>query len=119
MYPLLRIDETLDRMGNLEFYSSIDLAAGYWQIEIVEEDKEKTAFITRDGLFEFNGADIEKVMRAIGRWYDVTINYEAEKDSHRFTGQISRSVSASDAIQILATSGYHFNIQGKEITVLP
>jgi hypothetical protein len=54
VYPLPRIDDTLDRMGNLEFYTSIDLAAGYWQIEIAEEDKKKTAFITRDGLFEFN-----------------------------------------------------------------
>src|SRR6185437_2727659 len=45
VYPLPRIDETLNRMGNLEFYSSIDLAVGYWQIEIVEEDKQKTAFV--------------------------------------------------------------------------
>src|SRR3978361_1430446 len=54
VYPLPRIDETLHLMGKMEFYSSIDLAAGYWQIEIAEGDKEKTAFITRDGLFEFN-----------------------------------------------------------------
>ncbi|UYV81197.1 K02A2.6-like, partial [Cordylochernes scorpioides] len=34
-------------------YSTIDLKAGYWQIGIDEADREKTAFITPDGLFEF------------------------------------------------------------------
>jgi hypothetical protein len=32
----------------------MDLAAGYHQIEMVEEDKEKTAFVCSQGLFEYN-----------------------------------------------------------------
>jgi len=54
VYPLPRIDETLETMRGLEFYTSIDLASGYWQVEIQEQHKEKSAFITRNGLFEFN-----------------------------------------------------------------
>jgi ferric-dicitrate binding protein FerR (iron transport regulator) len=77
------------------------------------------AMAWKNGLFVFNGADIETVMRSIERWYDVSIVYEAGKDSHRFTGQISRTSKASEALEILATSGYHFKIQGKIITVLP
>ena len=73
----------------------------------------------KNGLFAFAGADIATVMRAMARWYDVSIVYEAGKDSHRFTGQISRSSKASEALQILTASGYHFSIQGKTITVLP
>ena len=37
-----------------QFYTTFDLADGYYQVELAEEDKEKTAFITEYGLFEFN-----------------------------------------------------------------
>jgi hypothetical protein len=54
VYPLPRIDETLEKMRGMKYYTSIDLASGYWQIELDEVSKEKTAFICHAGLFEFN-----------------------------------------------------------------
>jgi hypothetical protein len=41
-------------MKGMQYYSMIDLAAGYWHIEIAETNKEKSAFICVTGLFEFN-----------------------------------------------------------------
>ena len=52
-FPMPRIDDTLDMLHGKKFFSTLDLAAGYWQIELDEESKEKTAFITGQGLFEF------------------------------------------------------------------
>ena len=52
-YPLPRIDDTLDALNGMKYFTTLDLASGYWQIEIEEGDIEKTAFITRQGLFEF------------------------------------------------------------------
>ncbi len=52
-YPLPRINETLDVIGNAKWFSSIDFCSGFWQIPVAEKDIPKTAFITRDGLFEY------------------------------------------------------------------
>jgi Reverse transcriptase (RNA-dependent DNA polymerase)/RNase H-like domain found in reverse transcriptase len=53
-YPLPRIDELLERYETARWFTSLDLAAGYHQVEMEEEDKEKTAFICSRGLFEYN-----------------------------------------------------------------
>ena len=53
-YPLPCIDDTLQSLSGSKWFSTIDLLSGYWQVDIAENDREKTAFITYDGLFEFN-----------------------------------------------------------------
>jgi len=52
--PLPRIDETLEQLSNKQFFSALDLASGYWQIPVHDKDREKTAFISKYGLYEFN-----------------------------------------------------------------
>src|SRR5690606_4660379 len=52
-YPLPRIDEILDAMARQTYYSTMDMASGYWQIRMAEDDIEKTAFACSEGLFEF------------------------------------------------------------------
>ena len=53
-YPLPRIDDTIDALHGAKIFSTLDLFSGYWQIEIEEKDKNKTAFICEYGQFEFN-----------------------------------------------------------------
>ena len=53
-YPLPRIDDALDSLNKACWFSTLDLASGYWQVEMDPKDKQKTAFTTRQGLFEFN-----------------------------------------------------------------
>ena len=40
-------------MNDSKYFSTLDLASGYWQILMAEEDKEKTAFTCEEGLFEW------------------------------------------------------------------
>jgi hypothetical protein len=52
-YPLPRIEECLDALNGARFFSLMDLASGYWQVQMDPKDREKTAFLTHIGLFEW------------------------------------------------------------------
>ena len=52
-FPLPRIEESLTSLGKSEWYSTLDLASGYWQVEVAPDDQEKTAFATPFGLYQF------------------------------------------------------------------
>lgn len=54
IYPRPRIDDVIDCLHSASYFSSIDLQSGYWQIPMHPSDKEKTAFVTPDGLYQFN-----------------------------------------------------------------
>ena len=52
-FPLPLISDCLDALAENKFMSTLDMASGYWQIQVHPEDRDKTAFITKYGLFEF------------------------------------------------------------------
>ena len=53
VYPLPRIDDSLDVLAGTRYFSSLDLASGYWQVGMDKDSQEKTAFTTYAGLYEF------------------------------------------------------------------
>ncbi|XP_023205547.1 uncharacterized protein LOC106700194 [Xiphophorus maculatus] len=52
-YPLPKMEECLDVLGEATIFSTLDLQCGYWQISVDPNDRCKTAFITRYGLYEY------------------------------------------------------------------
>ncbi|KFD62870.1 hypothetical protein M514_24910 [Trichuris suis] len=53
-HPLPRIDDTLLSLGGAQWFPTLDLASGFWQVAVRPEDREKTAFCTPTGLYQFN-----------------------------------------------------------------
>ena len=53
VYPIPRIDDTLDQLQHAKYFSSMDLRSGFWQIELDPSSRDKTAFISHAGLFRF------------------------------------------------------------------
>ena len=53
-YSLPRIDDSLASLNGNKYFTGLDVYSGYWQIKVHPNDKEKTAFVCDDGLFEFN-----------------------------------------------------------------
>jgi len=52
-YPLPRTDVCLDAMANTAWYSTIDLQSAYQQVILDPADRDKTAFVCREGQFQF------------------------------------------------------------------
>lgn len=52
-YPLPLIEECMDTLSGNRWFSKLDANAAYCKIKIAPEDRKKTAFITKYGLFEF------------------------------------------------------------------
>ena len=53
VYPLPRIDDSLDLLAGSKYFSTLDLASGYWQVGMDRKSQKKTAFVTHSGLYEF------------------------------------------------------------------
>lgn len=53
VYPLPRLDDALDRLYGAKYFTTLGLLSGYWQVDL-EDEAEKTALITPDGLHHFN-----------------------------------------------------------------
>ncbi|XP_068238379.1 uncharacterized protein [Palaemon carinicauda] len=51
-FPLPRIEDCIDKIGNAKYISKLDLLKGYWQVPLTENAREISAFITPEGLFE-------------------------------------------------------------------
>ena len=101
VYPIPRIDESLDALGGSQWFTTLDLLTGYWQVELSEDAREKSAFVTRSGLWQFKvlpfgltsaPATFERLMETIFRglqwktlliYLDDIIIFSKDTDTHR------------------------------------
>ncbi len=52
-YPMPRIEELVDNLSSARFITTLDLTKGYWQVPVEEKSREKTAFVTPFGKYQF------------------------------------------------------------------
>ncbi len=53
VFPLPSATEVFDQLGQARYFTCLDMANGYWHVQMAPEDMEKTAFTTFDGLYEW------------------------------------------------------------------
>ena len=51
-YPLPRMDECIDSLGDAQYFTTLDAYSGYWQMRIRKQDRPKTAFVCHAGTFQ-------------------------------------------------------------------
>lgn len=94
----------LAKNGQLKVVSGVDVA------EVVA---------WKNGIFDFEGADIESVTRQLSRWYDVEIVYNQKVDD-LFYAKIPKNTKLTEVLKALELTGkVRFTIEGKKIIVMP
>ena len=53
VFPLPQVDDTLDMLSQTQYFSTLDLTAGYWHVQMDKDSQEETAFSTYSGHYEF------------------------------------------------------------------
>lgn len=80
----------------------------------------KTVMAWKNGLFCFENADIKTVMRQMGRWYNVEVEFRGAVPQATFSGEIERSLTLSQVLQGLGSSELHYTLEnGNKLIIQP
>ncbi|AMR33155.1 hypothetical protein A0256_17895 [Mucilaginibacter sp. PAMC 26640] len=88
------------------------------QTKVVDDVDVDDETAWKNGIFQFNDAGVDKILRQASRWYDVDVVYKGKVPDREFTGRISRNVKASELLNMLKYTGIDLKIEGKNIIVL-
>jgi hypothetical protein len=73
----------------------------------------------KNGVFDFQDATLEEVMRQLQRWYDIEVVYEKDIPRLEFIGRMGRDLSLAKVLSGLEVSKVHFRLEGRRLVVLP
>lgn len=69
----------------------------------------------KNGLFQFDNADLPTIMQELGRWYNVSVDYKEAPGTRLFSGKIPRDMPLSDVLKILKQLGVHFEVRHNKV----
>ncbi|QEC43702.1 FecR family protein [Pseudobacter ginsenosidimutans] len=73
----------------------------------------------RNGLFNFEGASLQEVLKQLERWYDIEPVFQHGIPDIRFSGEMTRDMPLSGLLIGLERSGVRLRLEGKKLLVLP
>ncbi|PTT00074.1 hypothetical protein DBR11_10915 [Pedobacter sp. HMWF019] len=73
----------------------------------------------KNGLFVFNDAPLDVIMRQISKWYNVNIIYKGDLTNETYNGTIDRRANLSRILNILKKGGVRFEIKDNNLLVTP
>jgi ferric-dicitrate binding protein FerR (iron transport regulator) len=89
------------------------------QVRVVREVNVDEVIAWKNGMFDFQAADIGTVIRQLTRWYEVDVVYDQGIDD-LFYAKIPRSTDLPEVLRLLELTGkVHFEINGRMIIVKP
>ena len=73
----------------------------------------------KNGMFNFDGAKLDEVMRQLERWYDIEVVYESKIPDITFGGKITKGVSLEGLLVLLQRAGVHFRLENRKLVISP
>ncbi|MGN6421116.1 MAG: FecR family protein [Pseudobacter sp.] len=73
----------------------------------------------KNGVFDFEDARLDEVMRQLKRWYDIDVKYEAGVPDIEFVGKMTRDIPLNGLLIALEKSNVHFRLEGRTLVVTP
>jgi len=73
----------------------------------------------KNGVFDFEDARIDEVMRQLKRWYDIDVKYESGVPDIEFVGKMTRDIPLNGLLIVLEKSNVHFRLEGRTLIVMP
>lgn len=86
-------------------------------IRVISDVNTDEVIAWKNGLFNFNGADIPTAMRQLARWYNIDVVYEGEIPRDKFRGKVQRKFNLSQSLEILERAGLKFKVEGRKLIV--
>lgn len=88
-------------------------------IKVVSNANVEKVMAWKNGVFDFQDATLEEVMRQLERWYDIDVVYEKDVPKLEFIGKMDRDLSLLNVLRGLEMSEVHFRLEGRKLVVLP
>ncbi len=89
-------------------------------IKIVRDVNVEKVVAWKNGVFDFEDASLEQVMRQLERWYDIEVVYEKNIPKLEFIGKMGRDLTLSNVLRGLELSKVHFRMEGeRKLVILP
>lgn len=94
--------------------------AGTTPVKIINDVNIDKVIAWKNGVFDFQDATLEEVMRQLERWYNIEVVYEKGIPKLEFFGKMGRDLNLPTVLNALEKSKVHFRMEeGRKLVVLP
>ena len=89
------------------------------EIALVPDADLEKVMAWRNGIFNFNGASLDEVMKQLERWYDIEVVYEQGIPRKKLIGKMTKDVTLNGLLIGLKELGIHYRLEERKLIVLP
>ncbi len=87
------------------------------RVNILHSEDMEQVMAWKTGYFNFKNAELPMVMRQLERWYDIDVHYEGEISQRRFQGELPRSMTLQEVLNVLREVKIKYKINGKMLII--